>query len=71
VASKTERNDVKAMFKVVIYHTDIDTDKQSRGTQRKHGNKADTEQFQMLVQKDVLVTLYKTIHLNISACKNY
>jgi len=71
VASKTERNYVKVMFIVVIHHTDSDTDKHSRGTQRRHGNKAATEQFQMLVQKDVLATLYKTIPLNISVCKNY
>jgi len=54
------------MFLEVIYHTDIDTDKHSRGTQRRHVNRAATEQFQMLGQKDVLTPMYKTITLNIS-----
>jgi len=56
------------MFLEVIYDTDIDIDKHSRGTQRRHGKKAATEQFQMLGQKDVLNPLYKTITLNISVC---
>ena len=56
------------MFIAVIYHTDIDTDPHSHGTQRRNGNKTATEQFQMVVQKDVLASLYKNVPLNISVC---
>jgi len=71
VASKTKRNYVKAMFIVVIYCTDIDTDPHSHRTKRRNGNKTATEQFQMLVRKDVSGPLYETIPLNISVCRTH
>lgn len=66
MASKTKRNYVKVMCIEVIYHNDTDTDPESRDILRRNGNKVATEQFQMLVQKDVSAPSYKTIPLNIS-----
>ena len=58
------------MFIEVMYHTDIDTDRYSRGTQRRHENQAATEQFQMLVQKDVLTLLYKKYYFKLFCLRN-